>query len=126
MAEKSPVMLASIGRAGDGSTGETNRSGLYEAWPIKADNLTEVRRFAVNVDPSEGDLALTTPVQLETKLDSLKFKFTPWDEYVTDLVAQPDIKWSQWLLYVLIGLLLLEQVLAYSASYHPVRAGARA
>jgi uncharacterized membrane protein len=125
VSEKSPVMVASLGADGAASS-ETNRSGLYEAWPMKTDGTAEVRRYAVNVDASEGDLALTTPTQLEAKLAAIKFKFTPWDEYVADLVAQPDIKWSYWLLYALIVLLVGEQLLAYSASYHPLRGGARA
>lgn len=125
--EDSPVMNASLGRAAEDNAraGETDRSGVYEAWPIKTDGTLDIRRYAVNVEPNEGDLAITGPQLLISKLDPVSPQFVYWDEFVIDPMKEAGFQWSQWILYVMIFLLIGEQLLAYSASYHPVRGGAR-
>jgi hypothetical protein len=125
--DDSPVMNASLGRAAEesGRVRETDRSGVYEAWPIKTDGTVDIRRYAVNVEPTEGDLAITAPQLLISKLDPVAPQFVFWDEYVIDPMKEAGFQWSQWILYLMIFLLIGEQLLAYSASYHPVKGGAR-
>jgi len=49
--------------------GETDHAGIYEAWIKTTKGETEVRRWALNVDPDEGDLAQTQSADLVTRLD---------------------------------------------------------
>jgi hypothetical protein len=86
---------------------------------------TELHRYAVNVEPNEGDLELADSRLVLTKLESMKPRFMYWDEYIADPMQEAGLKWSRWILYLMIFLLLGEQLLAYSASYHPVRGGNR-
>lgn len=123
----SPLITASIGRPGKDAafTTETGRSGVYEALPMTVEGETELHRYAVNVEPNEGDLELADSRLVLTKLESMKPRFMYWDEYIADPMQEAGLKWSRWILYLMIFLLLGEQLLAYSASYHPVRGGNR-
>jgi hypothetical protein len=123
--ENSPVMTASLGHRLDalGGVGETDLSGVYEALPMRLDGEHEVRRFALNVDTRESDLALVSPAQLASKLEPVRVEIHEPDQLAYAPGAPSGFAWSQLLLVGLIGLLLGEQLLAYSASYHPARKG---
>ena len=58
----SPAVTVNAIRGADGgltaSLFDTDRSGFYEAQLTRADNSAETRRYAMNVDPDEGDLAM--------------------------------------------------------------------
>jgi len=126
--ENSPVARVSLGRSGHENrrNGETERAGIYEMWALaKKNNDVDVRRFAVNVDPKEGNLTLLGQQQLIAALDPVKFEYHQSDEVQYDLADQPTSNWSDAILVLLICILLGEQVLAYSASYHPARGGVR-
>jgi hypothetical protein len=124
-AADSSVMIASLGRRGDGQrpTGETDRGGVYEAWPITMEGAFAVRRFAVNVDANEGDLAITPPGPLLTKLDPVDAEFRSAEQYERITAERAGFNRSLLLMCLLICLLLGEQVMAYFASYHPARGG---
>ena len=53
------TLTASLGRTvvEGRPRGETDHVGIYEAWPKTTKGETDVRRWALNVDPDEGDLA---------------------------------------------------------------------
>jgi hypothetical protein len=117
----SPVREATIGGSGLNGPGDTDRSGIYEAWPLTVSGEVDVRRFAVNVDPGEGDLALAESPQLLETLRPIKAQFRYADEYTFDTASLSGDNRSLLLMALLILLLIGEQLLAYSASYHPVR-----
>ncbi len=82
----------------------------------------DVRREALNVEPSEGDLALLAGKPLLDKLDPVPADYKYAEEYEYDTTRTAGNNRSLLLMVILIGLLLLEQVMAYWASYHPPRA----
>ena len=120
------TLAASLGRgivAGRRST-ETDRRGIYEAWPLTTKGEIDLRRWALNVDPAEGDLAGVTGTDLLANLDPVKVNFHQADQYEQEEVASTGYNLSYLLMGLLVALLVGEQLLAYSASYH-VAPGAR-
>jgi hypothetical protein len=101
--------------------GNTSRSGIYEVWPARIDGAVEMRRYALNVDPREGDLTLVRPMDLRAKLDPVSFTIRDADEYAGDVGQQSGYNRSMLVMTILVGLLLGEQLLSYFASYHPKR-----
>ncbi len=100
---------------------DITRAGIYELELTTREHKKELKPYVFNVAPEEGDLALVATEELSKM-------------YVKDnkniLVLQPGTiggqiddsarsSLSELLLYGLIVLLILEQMLAYSASYHP-------
>jgi hypothetical protein len=98
--------------------GETDRVGIYEAWAKTLKGETDLHRWALNVDPEEGNLAQVTATDLLARLDPVKLKFHEAAQYQQDDVARAGYNLSTMLLLGLILLLVGEQALAYSASYH--------
>ena len=98
----------------------TRKQGIYEIWAAKKTGALdlEVDRFAFNVDAEEGDLARVTSRELADKLGA-EFSYHGVGEGQYQTTAQAASPVSEVLLYVLIALLIGEQLLAYSASYHP-------
>jgi len=105
---------------------ETQRSGFYEVQLTKTTGKSEVRQLAVNVDPSEGDLKALFGPDLAARLSpAVKYDFEQAASFQSDLGEAGGRNLSELLLYLLIVLLIAEQLLAWSASYHPAgRAGA--
>ncbi len=101
--------------------GPTDRAGIYEAWPTTLGGEPDVRRIALNVDPTEGDLALLSGKALLDKLDPVKADFKFVDEYVAESAGPEGGNRSLVLMAILVALLLAEQLMAYWASYHPAR-----
>jgi hypothetical protein len=100
-------------------TGETDRPGIYEAIATTLEGHRQVRRFALNVDTSESDLATLDRRQLAAKLDPIRATIHDADDIVFGGLAEEGTSWSEWLLGLLVAILLIEQFLAYSSSYHP-------
>jgi hypothetical protein len=100
---------------------ETDRAGYYEARLTRSDGSAEVRRYALNVDAEEGNLDAVSGAQLAARLEGVKYQYEQAAafQYTAGEFAGYDL--SQTLLYVLVGLLICEQILAFSASYHPPR-----
>jgi hypothetical protein len=114
------TLVASLGRTTiEGRPrGETDRAGIYEAWPKTTKGEIDLRRWAFNVDPDEGDLTPTPSAELVTRLDPVKVNYHLADQYQQDEVASSGYNLSTLILCGLILLLVGEQILAYSASYH--------
>jgi hypothetical protein len=108
---------------------QTPRSGFYEVQLTKTTGKSEVRHLAVNVDAAEGDLKALFGPDLATRLSpGVKYDFEQAANFQTDLGETGGRNLSELLLYALLALLLVEQMLAWSASYHPAgrsAAGAR-
>jgi hypothetical protein len=100
---------------------DTDYAGLYEATLTQLDNTEERFMAAYNVDAAEGDLNTLNSEQLTSALPNVTFKFQrAGDSFLADEDLQGK-NLSKEILYVLILLLLGEQLLAYSASYHPAK-----
>jgi hypothetical protein len=98
---------------------DTDAAGVYEAGLFRSDGSREVRRYAVNVDPAEGDLRTISAQQLADRLEGVRYQYEQAGlfRYAANQLAGIDLSGS--LLYLLVALLIIEQILAWSASYHP-------
>lgn len=119
------LSTSGLGRVttGDGPQ-ETAHAGIYDALVTTTSGAREARRFAVNVDSAEGDLALADPAQMAKGLEPLPFTFRQSDEFEGEVLDASGWNRSLLVMTLLIGLLLGEQALAYSASYHAPRLAA--
>jgi hypothetical protein len=118
----SPLLVADIGAAGQG---DTDRSGIYEAWTTTVQGQPDVRRWALNVDPTEGNLAAADPAEVTQQLSPVKIGWQK-SENVSYLAArQAGYNRSLLVMAVLLALMFGEQALAYSASYHVARPSVR-
>jgi len=117
------MLVASVGNPAldHGRWDETTRPGVYEAWPLTIDSQVDLRRYAFNVDPSESDPSTVPDQQLSQILRGVKVTIHRPEDIQYELAGQSGYNWSELILYALIGLLLVEQAVAYSASYHPAR-----
>jgi hypothetical protein len=97
----------------------TNRSGIYEAWLRELTGIATVRRFGLNVDPTEGNLTPSAESLIVEQLAPVSVQFHSADEFTYDFWGQAGSNRSLLLMVVLIGALLSEQLLAYFTSYHP-------
>lgn len=111
-------LLVTLGRSGGRSRGETDRAGIYEAWLKTTKGDIELRRWAFGVEPEEGNLTPMTEADLLSRLDPVKVNYHLADQYRQDDVASTGYNLSTLLLSCLILLLVGEQILAYSSSYH--------
>ena len=98
---------------------DTDQAGFYEAHLSKTDGSGEIRRYAVNVQPSEGDLELVAGPQLADRLEGVRYEYAEAASFQPTSRELAGTNLSQSLLYSLVALLILEQLLAWSASYHP-------
>ena len=127
----SPVLSFSFGKSenGIGRNGETDTRGVYEIATSTINGGQAFRRFALNVDNRDSDLAISDNAELSNTLESIDFSVFEADEIVYGSVSDAGTSWSDILLAMLIPLLLLEQSVAYLTSYHPksmVAAGGKA
>lgn len=97
----------------------TDRSGIYQAELTRKDGNTEVRPFALNVDAEEGNLKALAGPQLATRLEGVKYQYNQAAAFQYTMGELAGYNVSDWLLYLLLVLLIGEQILAWSASYHP-------
>ncbi len=121
--DDSVVLDASLSKS---STEPTDRMGIYETWAIANDGRVAVARYTLNVDPAEGELDLPEAAALEESLKPLPVKIHESDEVQYNLGDNSGTEWSFYILLGLVLLLMVEQAVAYSASYHPQRGGATA
>ncbi|MFI4876193.1 MAG: hypothetical protein ACIALR_12670, partial [Blastopirellula sp. JB062] len=102
----------------------TGLSGIYDVWLTQSDGLPDLRRFALNVDPLEGDLTTTDRNALQAALAPVSFAYHTVESVDYSWNASESFAWQDYLLYALLGLLIVEQFLAYLTSYHPATPGA--
>lgn len=103
---------------------ETDRAGIYEAWPILLKGDVDLRRWALNVEPAEGNLARLTADDLLKKIDPVRAQHHIAENYQQGEAVASGYNLSLLVMGVLVALLIGEQALAYSTSYHPMRAAA--
>ena len=101
------------------SFAETDRAGFYEVQLVRADGASETRRYALNVDPAEGDLTTVNAQQLAASLEGVQYKYEQAAAFQTNVGEAAGFNLTESVLDGLVLLLLAEQVLAWSASCHP-------
>lgn len=97
----------------------TDAAGIYRVELAHLDGSAETRHFAVNVDPSEGDLAHLGAAELASRLTDVKYRYLRAGGFEYDVGDAAGYDLSEAMLYGLVVLLIGEQLLAYSAGYHP-------
>jgi len=96
------------------------RPGVYSARHRRSDGVERERLFAVNVDPGEGRLARAGMKRLDDTLAGIPHTYENAASIEPAARTSAGASLVTPLLWILLGVLLLEQVVAYSASYHPV------
>lgn len=93
-------------------------SGIYEAQlqPLSGD--TQRHEYAVNVVPAEGDLRIVTAQELSSQLEGVAFQLHEAAHMTTGDQQLAGFQMSTVLLGALVAILLVEQLLAYAASFH--------
>ncbi len=97
------------------------RPGVFESWMVSANGDYLVENSAHNVTAAEGDLTRVAGNELENKLP---VKVRTAESISGANLSTLDASHSTLLMVLLALLLLGEQALAYSASYHPQRLAA--
>ena len=95
----------------------TDFCGIYQAHLRRSDGQEETREFAYNVEPDEGDLRMVPAAQLAKQYLGVA-RYQRAADFQSAGESQAGYEMTDLLLYVLVGLLILEQLLAWSASYH--------
>jgi hypothetical protein len=77
-----------------------------------------MRSYAFNVDPTEGNLAALGGEQLAPRLEGVKYQYDQAAAFQSATSDLGGFNLSEAILYGLVLLLVGEQILAWSASYH--------
>lgn len=115
-----PVDASSVKGGLEATLADTDTSGVYRMEVSTTDGQVENRRFAFNVPPEEGDLRTLSSEPLAERLRGVQFEFQRADDFQYAAADRAGFDLSEAILIGLVLLLLGEQLLAYSASYHPV------
>jgi len=119
----SPPLTADAVPTPDGSQAveleQTGQAGFYGLQLQHEDGTLEARSLAFNVEPEEGDLAMLGGDQLAERLTGIDYEFSRASSFQFVLGEAAGYNLAEALLYVVVVLLILEQLLAWWASYHP-------
>jgi hypothetical protein len=99
----------------------TTVAGSHAVRWRRSDGVERERLFAVNVDPDEGLLERIGKEGLDGALAGIPHTYENATAIDPGTRSQAGVSLVTPLLWMLLGLLLAEQLLARSASYHPVR-----
>jgi hypothetical protein len=94
--------------------------GVYEARWRRLDGTERTRLRAVNVDPAEGRLERVGRDRLTRALAGVPFRYDRADALDTASGSLGGTSLVVPLLLALVGILIVEQIVAYTAGYHPV------
>jgi hypothetical protein len=100
---------------------EASKPGAYAVRWRRTDGLERERLVAVNVDPDEGHLARSGREGLDKALAGVPFSYENAASIDPGARAQNGVSLVTPLLAILLGILLLEQLVAWSSSYHPAK-----
>lgn len=96
----------------------TTVAGAYAAFWTRLDGTERSRAWAVNVNPDEGRLERIGKAGLDRELVGIPFRYDNASSLEPDSGALAGVSLLHPLLYALLAILLLEQVVSASASYH--------
>jgi len=100
----------------------TSLAGPYTALWKRLDGTEQDRAWAVNVAPDEGQLERIGRERLDRTLAGIPFRYDTASALEPDSGALAGVSLVHPLLYALLAILLLEQIVSASASYHPTPA----
>ena len=103
----------------------TAASGIYELQLTTVENQPEIRHLAFNINAAEGDLSTVGPSELAERLKGVHYEYAQADAFQPAARELAGSNLSHWILYLLVAMLVGEQALALSASYHPAKELAR-
>jgi uncharacterized membrane protein len=92
--------------------------GVTEIWNTSLQGLRQVQCFARNAPAAEGELKKIAVADLKSGLQPVEFKYRTVDSIASTAAFAGLTNRQGLLLALLVGMLLLEQFLAWSASYH--------
>jgi hypothetical protein len=95
------------------------RSGVWQFELKTRKGKAETRYVAVNVPPAEGNLDLITQAELAERLRGVDYQYTLASGFTETQDELSGFRLADALLYTLAGVLIIEQLFAVSASYHP-------
>lgn len=98
------------------------RRGVFEVWMTTADGNSLLRNVAHNVAPQEGDLEKIGHQELTGQFPGIDLNVRSSTSFASGLSSRESSQ-SNLAMAMLILLLIGEQMLAYSASYHPKSRG---
>ncbi len=93
-------------------------SGVFEWWGTSTQGERLVRNLARNVSPLEGEFDKIGVTDLSRALDGVAYTYKDADSVGSSLALAGFANRNMLLMCLLLGLLLFEQWLAWSASYH--------
>ncbi len=97
--------------------------GIYDIWFRTANSKLELKRLALNVETAESEMKLVNSQNCLAALIQSKPSWVDWDAFSPEPKQNSASSISNLFLFVLLGLLIAEQLLAYSASYHAQTGG---
>lgn len=100
---------------------DVTAAGFYRIERAKFDDTVTVTTEPLNVDSAEGELARFEEADLRRRLGDVPFLYRTAGRFALADSESGSSYLSTLLLYLLLAVLLGEQALAYSASYHPPR-----
>ena len=93
-------------------------SGNFEWWGTSIQGERIVKNMARNTPPAEGETEKTTLIDLNRNLNGVKFVYKSSDSLGTNTALAGFANRNMILMVLLLIVLLFEQWLAWSASYH--------
>jgi hypothetical protein len=104
----------------------TDAAGYYQLRLTPKNGKEESRLYAYNVLGDEGDLRILDGQELASRLEGVQYAAHQAAAYQYASEEHAGRSLTETVLYLLVALLLGEQLLAWSASYHPPAAKSRA
>jgi hypothetical protein len=115
-------LRADYGSSSDSLTSDAaralNSSGVFEWWGTSIQGDPKVKNSARNTPGVEGDTQRVTPTDLARTLSGVKFNYRSAMSGISDMTLAGLSNRNMLLLGLLVALLMAEQWLAWSASYH--------
>ncbi len=113
---------ASLNAQSNQDTDESTRailsSGNFEWWGTSIQGDRIVKNIARNTPPAEGETEKTTLIDLNRNLNGVKFVYKSSESLGTNTALAGFANRNMLLMVLLLAVLLFEQWLAWSASYH--------
>jgi hypothetical protein len=98
------------------------QSGVWRFELTTRDGKPQTRYVAVNVPVGEGQLALVDREEIAERLKGVEYRYSLATEFSETDDELAGYRLGDALLYALAALLIVEQLFAVSASYHPAAA----
>ena len=98
---------------------KTTTAGGYVARWRRLDGTERERIYAVNIAAEEGQLERIGRERLDRTLTGVAFKYDRAESLQPDTSTMAGVPLAKPLLHLLAAVLIIEQLVAFSASYHP-------